>query len=66
MSQNDPMFLFGLTLAVVIDVLLVWIVFGMTGVLIAAVAVHLLVGRIEARRARAVPAAPAAAEREAR
>jgi hypothetical protein len=66
MSQNDPMFLFGLTLAVVIDVLLVWIVFGMTGVLIAAVAVHLLVGRIEARRAKAATPAIAPAEREAR
>jgi hypothetical protein len=66
MSQNDPMFLFGLTLAVVIDLLLVWIVFGMTGALIAALAVHLLVGRVEARRARVVPAAPAATEREAR
>jgi type IV secretory pathway TrbD component len=66
MSQNDPMFLFGLTLAVVIDVLLVWIVFGMTGVLIAAVAVHLLVGRIEARRAKAAPGALATTEREAR
>lgn len=65
MSQNDPMFLFGLTLAVVIDVLLVWIVFGLPGVLIAAVAVHLLVLRIEMRRAKAAPGA-LTAEREAR
>jgi hypothetical protein len=65
MNNRDPLFLFGLSLAVVLDILLVWIVFGMTGVIIAAVAVHLLVLRVEMRRAKAAPEA-LTAEREAR
>jgi hypothetical protein len=66
MSNRDPLFLFGLSLAVVLDILLVYVVFGMPGVLIAAVAVHLLVGRVEARRAKASHGSIAATEREAR
>jgi hypothetical protein len=65
MNNRDPLFLYILSLAVVLDLLIVWIVFGMPGVLIAAVAVHLLVLRIETRRAKAAPEA-LSAEREAR
>ncbi|MGI1663397.1 hypothetical protein ACRDNQ_14240 [Palleronia sp. KMU-117] len=61
MAPRDPLFLFGLSLAVVVDVLLVYIVFGLPGVVIGALICHLLVGRIERRRRETLPASADAA-----
>jgi hypothetical protein len=55
MAPRDPLFLFGLSLAVVLDVLLVYIVFGLPGVVIGALICHLLVARIERRRRAVLP-----------
>ena len=54
MSKRDPLFFPGLCLAVILDVALVYIVFGLPGVLIGAIVVHLGVMHIERRRERAV------------
>ena len=66
MQQRDPLFMFGLSLAVVLDVLIVYIVFGMPGVVIGALIVHLVVARIEHRRGSLAPAGIDRAERSAR
>jgi hypothetical protein len=54
MSERDPLFLAGLGLVVILDVLLVYIVLGLPGVLVGAIIVHLGVARIERRREREV------------
>ena len=56
MSKRDPLFFPGLCLAVIFDVVLVYIVFGLPGVLVGAIIVHLGVRHIERRRERAVAA----------
>lgn len=56
MSERDPLFLPGLCLVVVLDVLLVYVVLGLPGVIAGALLVHLGVLRIERRRARAAGA----------
>jgi hypothetical protein len=66
MQKRDPLFLFGLSLAVILDVLIVYIVFGLPGVVIGALIVHLVVARIEHRRETAAPDGIAAGERGAR
>jgi len=53
MSERDPLFFPGLCLAVILDVALVYIVFGLPGVLVGAILVHLGVRHIERRRERA-------------
>lgn len=60
MSERDPLFFPGLCLAVILDVALVYIVFGLPGVLVGAIIVHLGVRHIARRREQAV-ASPARA-----
>jgi hypothetical protein len=54
MSERDPLFFPGLSLVVILDVLLVYVVFGLPGVLVGAIVVHLGVRHIERHRVRSV------------